>query len=120
MIMGILSAMLSGAAYGTELGTMEGGPRPGQDGHFVAAIRVSAFEDVSRFKGRVDAAIQQLHACRRAPGVERVLAPGELEFETEARYRAEGIPLNDVTLRDIAAAAQNVGVNVGQYWWLVG
>ena len=120
MIMGILSAMLSGAAYGTELGTMEGGPRPGQDGHFVAAIRVSAFEDVSRFKGRVDAAIQQLHACRRAPGVERVLAPGELEFETEARYRAEGIPLNDVTLRDIAAAAQNVGVNGGQYWWLVG
>lgn len=118
MIMGILSAMLSGAAYGIELGTMEGGPRPGQDGHFVAAIRVSAFEDVSRFKARVDKAIQQLHACQRAPGVERVLAPGELEFETEARYRAEGIPLNDATLHDIAVAAQNIGVNIDRYRWL--
>jgi len=50
--------------------------------------------------------------------VERVLAPGELEFETEARYRADGIPLNDATLHDIAVAAQNIGVNIDRYRWL--
>ncbi|HZO26899.1 MAG TPA: Ldh family oxidoreductase, partial [Chloroflexota bacterium] len=62
MLMGILSSMLSGAAYGTELGNMEDGPKAGQDGHFFAAIRVDAFEDVARFKARVDAAIRELHA----------------------------------------------------------
>lgn len=113
LIMGILSSMLSGAAHGTELGSMEDGPRPGQDGHFVAAIRVSAFEDVARFKARVDAAIRQIHACRRAPGVERVYAPGEIEFETEARCRREGIPLNDVTLRDIRDTAAALGIDTG-------
>lgn len=115
MIMGILSSMLSGAAYGTELGTLQDGPTAGQDGHFVAAVRVGAFEDVARFKSRVDGAIRQLHSARRAPGVERIYAPGELEFETEARYRAEGIPLNDLTLRDISAAAAAVGVDSGAY-----
>jgi LDH2 family malate/lactate/ureidoglycolate dehydrogenase len=122
MIMGILSSMLSGAAYGTELGSIEEGPRPGMDGHFFAAIRISAFEEVGRFKQRVDAAIRQLRASRRAPGVERIYAPGELEFLTEERYRAEGIPLNDETLAGIRTAAERLGADTaGQagYAWLV-
>jgi LDH2 family malate/lactate/ureidoglycolate dehydrogenase len=115
LIMGILSSMLSGAAYGTELGSIVDGPRAGEDGHFFAAIRVSAFEDVDRFKARVDAAIRQIHESRRVPGVERIYAPGDLEFETEARYRAEGIPLNDLTIRDIKAVAERLGVEMGSY-----
>jgi LDH2 family malate/lactate/ureidoglycolate dehydrogenase len=119
MIMGIFASMLSGAAYGTELGSMEDGPRPGQDGHFVMAVKVGAFEDVDRFKARVDAAIRQLHAARRAPGVARIYAPGELEFETESTYRRDGIPLNAVTLHDVACAAQQVGLDPGAYEWLL-
>lgn len=118
MIMGILSAMLSGAAYGPELGNMVDGPQAGQDGHFLAAIRVSAFEDVTRFKARVDAAIRQIHGARKAPGVERIYAPGELEYHTEARYRREGIPLNDVTLAGVRHAAEQVGMDVPRYAWL--
>ncbi|MGH2350637.1 MAG: Ldh family oxidoreductase, partial [Chloroflexota bacterium] len=118
MIMGMLSSMLSGAAYGTELGTMEDGPQPGQDGHFVAAIRVSAFEDVSRFKARVDAAIRQLHACRRGPGVERILVPGEIEFLTEARYRRDGIPLNQATLADLRHTTDSLKLPADRFTWL--
>ena len=109
MIMGIFSSMLSGAAYGTELGNMEDGPRPGQDGHFLMAVNVAAFEDVARFKLRVDAAIRQLRQGRRAPGVQRIYAPGELELDTEAAYRQSGIPLNAVTLADVARTAKHVG-----------
>lgn len=109
LIMGVLSSMLSGAAFGTELGTLEDGPRPGRDGHFVMAIRVNAFEDVAVFKQRVDAAIRQIHRCRRAPGVERIYVPGEIEFVTQARYRREGIPLNRTTREEIARVAEALG-----------
>jgi len=111
MLMGILSSMLSGAAYGTELGNMEDGPKAGQDGHFFAAIRVDAFEDVARFKARVDAAIRELHAVRLAPGVDRVYAPGELELATEQAYRRDGIPLNDVTLADLRRVAADLALD---------
>lgn len=111
LIMGLLSSMLSGAAYGTELGTMEEGPRPGQDGHFCAAIRVGAFEDVARFKARVDGAIRQLHACRPAPGFDRIYAPGELEFATEARSDRDGIPLSRETLDDLEGVARAHGLD---------
>jgi LDH2 family malate/lactate/ureidoglycolate dehydrogenase len=108
MIMGVLSSMLSGAAYGTELGSLEHGPKPGMDGHFLMAIRVSAFEDAATFKQRVDAAIRQIHECKRAPGVERIYAPGEIEFTTRERYLREGIPLNLVTRQEIARAATSL------------
>jgi LDH2 family malate/lactate/ureidoglycolate dehydrogenase len=111
MIMGILSTMLSGAAYGAELGTMEDGAKPGQDGHFFVAIRIGAFVDPDRFKARVDGAIRQLHTCRPAPGVERIYAPGELELATEARYRLEGIPLNQETLADLETTARACGAD---------
>jgi LDH2 family malate/lactate/ureidoglycolate dehydrogenase len=114
MIMGILSSMLSGAAYGTELGNMEDGPQPGQDGHFVAVIRVDAFEAVERFKSRVDQAIRQIHQTRKAAGVDRIYVTGELEFMRQADYEANGIPLNEVTLHDLFAAARAIGIDDGR------
>lgn len=101
LLMGILSSMLSGAAYGTELGDLVNGPRPGLDGHFVMALRISAFEETPTFKTRVDRAIDELHGSRVAPGFDRVYAPGEIEERRREEYRRKGIPLNAVTLADI-------------------
>lgn len=117
LIMGILSSMLSGASYGTELGNMEDGPSPGADGHFVAAIRVSAFEEVAIFKERVDKAIHQIHNSRKAPGVDRLYAPGEPESIRREAYRRDGIPLNDVTLADIKKTADARGVTSDGIAW---
>ena len=108
--MGVLSSMLSGASYGTELGDMYAGPHAGQDGHFACAIRVDAFEDVARFKARVDAAIRQLHDVQLAPGFDRMYAPGEKEFLTEADYRASGIPLTRQALEDVLDTARHLGI----------
>jgi LDH2 family malate/lactate/ureidoglycolate dehydrogenase len=111
LIMGILSSMLSGASYGTELGDMYAGPRPGHDGHFVSAIRIEAFENAERFKSRVDAAVRELHATALAPGFDRVYAPGEKEFLCEREYRATGIPLTRQTVDDVIAAAAALGLH---------
>lgn len=118
MIMGILSSMLSGASYGAELGSMRDGPKPGEDGHFVAAIRVAAFEDVGRFKARVGAAIRQMRQCRLAPGFDRIYAPGEKEFLTRIAYRRDGIPLNSVTLDNLRRVTGQLGVRIDRLAWL--
>jgi L-2-hydroxycarboxylate dehydrogenase (NAD+) len=110
MIMGILASMLSGASYGTELGSIEEGPRAGQDGHFVAAIRVAAFEDGTTFKRRVDQTIRQLRDCPRAPGCDRIYAPGEKEHLTRQAYRRDGIPLTRDTLADLRRVAAELGL----------
>jgi LDH2 family malate/lactate/ureidoglycolate dehydrogenase len=118
MIMGILSSMLSGASYGTELGDMQAGPKAGHNGHFVAAIRVDAFEDRETFTARVDNAIREIHACALAPGYDRIYAPGEKEALTRAEYLRDGIPLNDVTLADLRRTAEARGVSTDGIAWL--
>ncbi len=105
MVMGMLATLLGGASYGAELGNMVDGARPGCDGHLFLAVRIAAFEDPARFRARVDAIVRQVRESRRAAGVERLYAPGGLEAETEARYRREGIPLNEATWAGLEAAA---------------
>ena len=61
MAIGMMASLLSGAAYGTELGNMVDGPKPGRDGHFFAAIDIAAFQDVESFKRRVDVVIDEVH-----------------------------------------------------------
>lgn len=118
MVMGILSSMLSGAAYGTELGDMIVGPTAGVDGHFVMAVNIVAFSDAAHFKERVGAAIRQVRECPRAPGVERIYSPGELEHLTRLDFTRAGIPLNDVTLSDLAREASGIGLDIAAYTWL--
>lgn len=108
-IMGILSSMLSDAAYGLELGNMIDGPIPDLDGHFVLAIKVDAFEEVARFKKRVDKAIQEIHACRPVAGVDRIYVPRELEALRRKACYQNSIPLNNVTLTDLRQVAQQIG-----------
>jgi LDH2 family malate/lactate/ureidoglycolate dehydrogenase len=113
MVMGILSSVLSGAAYGTESGNMVDGAKPSVDGQFFIAIDIAGFEDPARFKARIDGIVREVHESRRAPGTERLLVPGEMEWELERRYRKDGIPLAAATLDGIRDAAHTLGVDSG-------
>lgn len=86
-IVDILSGILSGTGYGMVPG------RPNFS-HFVAAYSIDAFTDVDRFKGLMDDYLRSLKSTPPAPGHERVLAPGQLEWEAEQDRRANGIPLH--------------------------
>jgi LDH2 family malate/lactate/ureidoglycolate dehydrogenase len=113
LVMGVLSTLLSGASYGTELGNMVDGSKPGQDGHFFMALKVSAFMDVEVFKQRADGVIRQIRQGKRANGFDRIYQPGGLEAETEREYRSQGIPLNDATLVGLRNAAEDMGIVAG-------
>jgi LDH2 family malate/lactate/ureidoglycolate dehydrogenase len=109
--MGILSTLLCDAGYGTESGTMVDGPRTGRDGQFYLALSIAAFEDVARFKQRMDGIIREYRGTRLAEGVRRVFVPGEMEDEIERRNRADGVPLNEATIQNLVEVAARVGAD---------
>ena len=112
MAIGMLSSLLSGAAYGTELGNMVDGPKAGVDGQFYAAIDVSFFEDLERFRQRADAVVREVHQSSRRADVDRLYVPGEIEAQFE-REQAGGIVLSLATLDDIRSAARSLQVQIG-------
>ena len=110
IVMGMLSTLLSGASYGTALGNMEDGAKPGRDGQIFMAIEVAAFQPLDGVRRRVDAVSRQIRTSRREAGADQLYPPGRLEAEFELERLRTGIPLNDETIMNIEKAAQRLKV----------
>jgi len=110
MVVGILSSLLSGAAYGTGSGNMKDGATAGVDGQFFIAIDIAAFVEIEDFKSRVDEIVDQVHGSRRRAGVEQLYVPGEIEKEFEAAYDRDGIVLSNQTITDINTQARKFSI----------
>ena len=113
MAIGMLSSLLSEAAYGTQSGNMVDGAKVGCDGHFFLAIDIAAFTMLDRLQERVDQIVDEVHRSRPASGTDRLLVPGELEATFERSYRKSGIPLSGETVDGILAEATRLGVDAG-------
>ena len=110
MAIGMLSSLLSGGAYGTELGNMVDGAKAGKDGHFFMAINIAFFTNVASLGQRTDAIIQQVHQSKRRNDVDRLYVPGEIEADLAAAH-ASAIPLAGATVDDIVAEAVRLGLD---------
>jgi uncharacterized oxidoreductase len=79
-------------------------------GVFVVAIDPAAFGDAAEYRRRVAGVLDRLEAVPPAPGVERVLVPGDPERQHRERRTREGIPVPAATWRDLAVIAERFGV----------
>ena len=86
-IVDILCGVLSLSGFGAGRGR-------GTFAHFVAAFDVEAFADAGEFKTMMDDYMRTLKDTPPAPGHDRVLVAGQLEWETEQERRRNGIPLH--------------------------
>lgn len=98
----MFSGVLSGAAIGPEVGSMYKDLDRSQNvGHFFLVIHIDAFMNYSQFIQRVDATIDRLKACRKRPGVEEILVPGERSSRIAKENGERGIPVSQETLAEL-------------------
>lgn len=78
--------------------------------HFFAAYNIEAFTDVEGFKDHMDQMLDWLRETKPAPGQERVLYPGLLEYEEERERRAHGIPLHKEVMQWFEQITGELGI----------
>ena len=79
---------------------------------FILAIHIDHFTPLAEFKTKVDRAIEQAKAARKAEGFEEVLMPGERGYRAEERQRREGIAIFDeVWERTTAMLHERLGLD---------
>ncbi len=106
----ILSAVLSGASFGSHVGQLYSDAGVPQNlGHFFAAVNIRMLNDLSAFKAGVDLMIDDIKASRKAPDVEEIFVPGELEFDNEDFYRVKGVGVGAGVLRDLRRLSAEYG-----------
>ena len=106
-----LAGVLSGAAVGPAVGSMyKDLDRPQDVGHFFCLIDIEAFMDADEFRRRLGEAIDGLKGGRRAAGADEILVPGERSHRLRAGRLEAGVPVDDATLAELRALADEAGV----------
>lgn len=106
-----LSGILSGAAFtwGVRSWVGDDPALPTLHGAAFVAIDVQCLAPPEEFARKIQALIDEIHRAPRADGVERLLVPGELEWERYEQALQEGIPLPPDVTESLARAAELAG-----------
>lgn len=109
-VIDLLCGGLSGGAIGAEVRPLYGDPaQPYQCSQLFLAIHVGHFSAADTFEARVQDQAARVSGSRRASGVERVYAPGELAHATRLA-NGEVCTLSRQTLNSLIAAAGKAGL----------
>jgi LDH2 family malate/lactate/ureidoglycolate dehydrogenase len=113
MTIGLLSTMLSGAFFGSEVTHMyDDLERPQNIGHLFGVLPVASFEDVATYKARMDKAVREVRGVKPAPGVARIYLPGEREYLLLEERRRSGIPIGTGVFGELQALGREYGVEL--------
>lgn len=110
ILMDIMSGVLSGAAFGGEVGDQYKDTKPQNVGHCFISLKQDIFLTSEQFKERMDTLVQRVHGFTPAPGFNEVLFPGEPEHRLGTQRCREGIPYADAEKQMFADVAQKYGV----------
>ena len=107
-----LTGVLGGAAIMAEMRdwVSDPGGRSNQAHSFIA-IDIEPLMPLSQFRERMARLARQVHDARRAPGVERIYLPGEIEHGRERDALENGVPLRGATVAGLRDLGELVGLN---------
>jgi len=109
LLVDLLSGVLSGAAFGNNVGKPSN-VHNADVGHFFAAIKIENFRPLEFFKSDMDDYIRTLKGVPKLPGQDRIYIHGEKEFELTEKHLAEGVPLLTEVIDSLQQAGKAVGV----------
>jgi LDH2 family malate/lactate/ureidoglycolate dehydrogenase len=109
-IIDVLCGVLTGSAFALHLGTLENLEAEQNLGHIFMAMRTDLFMTKDEFADRMDEIVRMLKSSPPAPDVDRVLAPGEIERQNEAKNRVLGVPLVPSVIDQLAALGDELNV----------
>ncbi len=108
--MDVLSGVLSGGSFAPSVvGPYMPEGRSGA-GHFVMAIDIEACRPLAAFEADMERLVETMRDTPKAPGVDRIFYPGEMEALSEEKTRREGIPLPEDVLHELRNEARRLSV----------
>jgi LDH2 family malate/lactate/ureidoglycolate dehydrogenase len=84
-------------------------------GFTTIVINVGAFVPPKEFKKEVDQYVAEVKSSTVRKGFEEVLLPGEREFRIMEQRKREGLPVDETSLKEIAAKCKELGVDIKEY-----
>ncbi|MRG84922.1 Ldh family oxidoreductase [Salinibacillus xinjiangensis] len=107
-----LSALFTGAAYGPHISDLFTDFQNKQNvGHFFFVTRADLFQDINKFKERMDEMIQEMKQIPLTDEVEQIFLPGEIELHTYEKRKHTGIPLSIPLIDELSSIANQLNIS---------
>lgn len=105
----LFSAILGGGGYGRNIGLDYKG-EPDNTGWAMIVIDPSKFMPLDAFRQRSDDYVRMVKGCRRAPGFDEILLPGEKERKTFETRTEAGFEINEALQNEVLECARQAGL----------
>lgn len=115
MLIDILAGVLTGAGFGKYVNNMyENWQEPQNVGHVFIAVDISHFMPLERFEARMEQYIRDIKEEPKAPGVEEIYIPGEIEHRHTLELKKNGITLPVKLAEELDAIGRSYGVDLAE------
>lgn len=109
----IMTGLLNGGVFLDAMKGMYKYPDdPSLTSHTMLAINIAAIMEPDELKKRMTAFIEKVHASPMWDDKQEMLIPGEIEYRTMRKRKAEGIPLPPALVDELTSLAVEMGVQV--------
>jgi LDH2 family malate/lactate/ureidoglycolate dehydrogenase len=98
VIMDMLSGVLTGSGFGTQVYGPYQFERRSNAGHLMIVLDISAFQTLEEFERRIERQIVDLKSAPLAEDAEAIFYPGEIEAQNDLDNRRDGLALPDLTV----------------------
>lgn len=105
----LLTGVLSGGDFSKMIPSMYDTTQKQSISHLMIAIDVASFMDVERFKDLSQTLGNYVKNAAKAPEVNELFLPGEIEFAVEENRMISGIPMSEGVISDLNKLAQSMG-----------
>lgn len=85
---------------------------PGVNGVWLVLIDVNQMMPSADYAGWIEKYAEWIKGCRKAPGVEEILLPGEVETRRQNERKASGVEIPDTTWKQTTDLAEKLGVSL--------
>jgi LDH2 family malate/lactate/ureidoglycolate dehydrogenase len=112
LVVDILAGVLAGASFGANIASIHELTSEVSAGFVVQALDISAFADPAKFEEDIQSMIAEIHSSPRAPGVDRIYLPGEIEWLKKQERLETGIPVPHSLLQELDNLADELNLDL--------
>jgi LDH2 family malate/lactate/ureidoglycolate dehydrogenase len=112
LVVDVLAGVLPGSDYSVHLSSVHDLSRRASVGFVMQAVDITAFADWAEYEKDVQTLIGEIRNSPRAPGVDRIFLPGEIEWLKWRERKQSGIPMPVKVLEQLRDLASELGVTV--------
>ncbi|MCS7283489.1 MAG: Ldh family oxidoreductase [Anaerolineae bacterium] len=112
LVVDALAGVLTGSDYSIYLASLHDLSRRASVGFVMQAVDVAAFSEWETYVERMRSLVDVIRNSPRAPGVDRIYLPGEIEGLKRQEAERSGVPVAVKVLEELRALAAELGVPV--------